>query len=77
MATKFVRASNAKIQHVTGLHDVDSPIHLFLEIQELNQKNGHTMKDWKFKLYNYKGEYISDYKWQDEYVTVRLGDLFS
>lgn len=77
MATKLVQASNWKIQHVTEAHDTDSPIRLFLEIQELNQKNGHTMKDWKFKLLDYKGDYLGDYNWEDAYVTVRLGDLFA
>lgn len=77
MSTKFVQATNKVTGQKTAAHDTDSPFLLFKEINEQNQQNGQTMKDWKFDLLNYKGDRLGVYKWKQERVTVNLGDLFS
>jgi hypothetical protein len=77
MATKFIKATNKKLQHTSKLHDIDSPLALFKELKTLNEKNGHTMKDWEFTVHDYKGDELGKYDWKKEVVSVRLGDLFS
>lgn len=77
MATKFVKATNKKTGHSTAMHDTDAPFPLFNEVAALNAQTGETMKDWTFTLHDYKGDKLGAYKWKNETVTVKLGDLFN
>lgn len=77
MSTKFVQAKNAKLNYASLFHDTDSPLELFREVNEMNQKNGQTMKDWDFLLLNYRGEELGKFDWKNVSVNVTLGDLFA